>query len=81
MALFKKQGVYWIDYYVSVRRKRERIGPDKRLAETVLTKRQVAIIPWVTLKGVGAHLAMPEIKEYTSRDAWWRRGLGESGIG
>jgi integrase len=35
--------VYWIDYYVSGRRKRERIGPDKRLAETVLKKRQVAI--------------------------------------
>jgi integrase len=43
MAVFKKAGVYWIDYYVSGRRKRERIGPDKRLAETVLKKRQVAI--------------------------------------
>ena len=43
MAVFKKQGVYWIDYYVSGRRKRERIGPDRRLAETVLKKRQVAI--------------------------------------
>ena len=41
MAVFKKQGVYWIDYYVNGyyvngRRKRERIGPDKPLAETVL---------------------------------------------
>jgi integrase len=43
MAVFKKQGVYWIDYYVNGRRKRERIGPDKRLAETVLQKRKVAI--------------------------------------
>jgi integrase len=43
MAVFKKQGVYWIDYYVQGRRKRERIGPDKRLAETVLQKRKVAI--------------------------------------
>ena len=43
MAVFKKQGVYWIDYYVSGRRRRERIGPDKRLAETVLQKRKVAI--------------------------------------
>jgi integrase len=43
MAVFKKQGVYWIDYYVSGRRKRERIGPDKRLAQTVLQKRKVAI--------------------------------------
>ncbi len=43
MAVFKKQGVYWIDYYVSGRGKRERIGPGKRLAKTVLKKRQVAI--------------------------------------
>jgi integrase len=43
MAVFKKQGVYWIDYYVNGRRKRERIGPDKRLAQTVLQKRKVAI--------------------------------------
>ena len=43
MAVFKKQGVYWIDYYVNGRRKRERIGPDKRLAETVLRKRKVKI--------------------------------------
>jgi len=43
MAVFKKQGVYWIDYYVSGHRKRERIGPDKRLAETVLRKRKVEI--------------------------------------
>jgi integrase len=43
MAVFKKQGVFWIDYYVNGQRKRERIGPDKRLAETVLKKRKVAI--------------------------------------
>jgi hypothetical protein len=28
MAVFKKQGVYWIDYYVNGHRKRERIGPE-----------------------------------------------------
>jgi hypothetical protein len=43
MAVFKKLGVFWIDYYMHGRRKRERIGPDKRLAETVLRKRQVEI--------------------------------------
>ena len=43
MSVFKKQGVYWIDYYVNGHRKRERIGPDKRLAETVLKKRRVEI--------------------------------------
>ncbi len=43
MGVFKKQGVYWIDYYLQGHRKRERIGPDKRLAETVLRKRKVEI--------------------------------------
>jgi hypothetical protein len=43
MGVFKKQGVYWIDYYVQGHRKRERIGPDQRLAETVLRKRKVEI--------------------------------------
>jgi hypothetical protein len=39
MSVFKKQGVFGIDYYVDGHRKRERIGPDKRLAETALRKR------------------------------------------
>ena len=43
MVVFKKQGVYWIDYYVNGRRKRERIGPDKRFAETVHRKRKVEV--------------------------------------
>jgi hypothetical protein len=43
MGVFKKQGVSWIDYYVNGHPKRERIGPDKRLAETVLRKRSAEI--------------------------------------
>jgi hypothetical protein len=43
MGVFKKQGVFWIDYYVNGRRKRERIGPDRRLAGTVLRKRKAEI--------------------------------------
>jgi hypothetical protein len=43
MGVFKKQGVYWIDCYVQGQRKRGRIGPDKRLAENVLRKREVEI--------------------------------------
>jgi hypothetical protein len=35
MGVFKKQGVYWIDFYVNGLRKRERISPDKSLAEMV----------------------------------------------
>jgi hypothetical protein len=34
MAVLKKPGVYWIDDYVNGRRKQERLGADKRLAET-----------------------------------------------
>jgi hypothetical protein len=45
MGVFKKQGAYWIDYYVNGHRKRERIGPDKRLADIVLRIRKVAITP------------------------------------
>jgi hypothetical protein len=41
--VFKEQGVFWIDYYVNGHRKRERIGPDKKLAATVLQKRKVEI--------------------------------------
>src|ERR671919_999177 len=43
MGVFKKQGAYCIDFYVNGFRKRERIGPDKHLAEVVLKKRKVEI--------------------------------------
>jgi integrase len=43
MGVFRKQGVWWVDYYVNGHRKRERIGPDKQLANTVLKKRKVEI--------------------------------------
>jgi len=43
MAIFKKQGVYWIDYYASGQRKRERIGPCHSLAKEVLHKRKLEI--------------------------------------
>jgi hypothetical protein len=35
--------VYWINYYVSGHRKRERIGLDKRLAKIMLRERKVKI--------------------------------------
>jgi hypothetical protein len=41
--VLKKQGVFWIDYYVGGHRKRERIGRDRRLAETVLRKHKVEV--------------------------------------
>jgi hypothetical protein len=43
MSVFKEQGAYWIDYYVNGHRKRERIGPDKGLAETVLYQYKLEI--------------------------------------
>jgi len=35
MGVFKKQGVYWFDFCVDGHRKRERISPNKSLAEMV----------------------------------------------
>ena len=43
MALFQRKGDWFIDYYASGRRRREKIGPSKKLAETVLRKRKVEI--------------------------------------
>ena len=41
MAIFKKNNTWYIDYYVNGRRKRESIGPSKKLAKKVLQKRKV----------------------------------------
>lgn len=44
MGVFLKRGNYWIDYYDAARRRRrEQIGPSKRLAELVLKKRKVQL--------------------------------------
>ena len=45
MAVFKskRDGNWWIDYYFQGRRKREKVGPNKREAETVLGKRKAQI--------------------------------------
>jgi hypothetical protein len=42
--VFKKQGVYWIDYYVNGHRNRDPIGKDKRLDETIMRKRSIEIV-------------------------------------
>ena len=41
MAIFKKRGDYYIDYYASGRRVREKIGPSHKLAKEVENKRKV----------------------------------------
>jgi len=43
MGLYKKGDNWFIDYYVRGRRKREKIGASKKLAEQVLAKRKVEI--------------------------------------
>ncbi|HYV18371.1 MAG TPA: site-specific integrase [Verrucomicrobiae bacterium] len=46
MAIFYRDGSWWIDYRINGRRgprKREKIGPSKQLARTVLQKRKVEI--------------------------------------
>lgn len=43
MGTFKRNDNFWIDYYAYGRRYREKIGPSKTLAETVLAKRKVEI--------------------------------------
>lgn len=44
MGVFKKNGSWWIDYYLADgRRKREKIGPSKDQAGTVLNKRRVQV--------------------------------------
>jgi len=43
MGIFRKDENYYIDYYVDGRRKREKIGKSRKLAETVLAKRKVQI--------------------------------------
>src|ERR1035437_5885075 len=43
MAIFRKQGVFWIDYYFQGKRKREKVGTSRSLAGKVLIKRQAEI--------------------------------------
>ena len=43
MGVYRKDNVFFIDYYVNGRRRREKIGTSRKLAETVLAKRKVDI--------------------------------------
>jgi hypothetical protein len=46
MGVFRKQGVFWIDYDADGHHTCERIWLDKRLAETVHRKHKVEIAKW-----------------------------------
>ena len=41
MGLFKRGSTWYIDFYVNGRRVREKIGPNRKLAETILAKRKI----------------------------------------
>ena len=43
MALFKKGDAWYIDYYVDGKRRREAIGPNRKMAEKALAKRRVQV--------------------------------------
>jgi hypothetical protein len=43
MGVYERNDSWWIDYYVEGRRRREKIGLSKKLAEMVLKKRLVEI--------------------------------------
>ena len=43
MGIYQKDGNWFIDYYVRGRRKREKIGSSRKLAEMVLAKRKIEI--------------------------------------
>ena len=43
MGIYRKGNSWFIDYYVHGRRKREKAGPNKRLAELALEKRKIQI--------------------------------------
>ncbi len=43
MSLFKKGENWYIDYYLDGRRKREAVGPNRKVAERALAKRQVQV--------------------------------------
>ncbi len=43
MGVYKRGTIWYIDYYAGYKRRREKIGPSKRQAETVLKKRIVQV--------------------------------------
>jgi len=44
MGIYLKGKVWYIDYYAAGRRKREKVGPNKKLAEAVLAKRKTQVV-------------------------------------
>ncbi len=43
MRIFQRKQIWYVDYYANGRRKSEKVGPNKELAETVLNKRKTQV--------------------------------------
>lgn len=69
MGIYKRGKVWYIDFYAGSRRKRERIGQSKKLAESVLNKRlsEVAENRFLDKKEDYA-ISLPEIADIYMRD-------------
>ena len=61
MGVFKNNGNWWMDYRVKGRRRRKKIDPSKRVAETVVSDIQVKIAK-------GEYLDIQEHKRVLFRD-------------
>jgi len=43
VGLYRRGEDWWVDYYANGRRRREKVGPSKKLAQNVLRKRKVQV--------------------------------------
>ena len=59
---------YWIEFYFKGRRIRERIGPNRQLAETVLAKRKVEIRERKFLDKKKAPPNIKKFKDFIEKD-------------
>ncbi len=82
MGIFLRDGNYWIDYKYNGQRKRERIGPDKKLAEAALESRKLDILLQKRLNPNKIHdspLFEDFVKEYLQyakgKKKTWKRDL------
>src|ERR1035437_936243 len=81
MGVYKREEIWYIDYYVDGRRRRETIGPSKSLAKEVLSKRltEVADRKYFPDRQAQAHpVTFDEFIE-TYWERHWKRLLGNGG--
>lgn len=88
MAIFKKNKSWFIDYYYKGKRKREKIGPNRKLAEAVLSKRKLEIAENRYLNVKSAHaISFEELAELyldyakSNKRSWARDRLSLKTLG